>query len=95
VTLPLHPGVVEPLSDTGCMIPQSFAVGGKRPCPEFWAISNDPWYMGYFTLTVALEPSIEYAVKNIPSAGGGKGAHMLTTGTTAGFSGEIVGVKPP
>jgi hypothetical protein len=33
------------------MVPQLFAVGGNRSYPEFWAITCDPRYLGYFTPT--------------------------------------------
>jgi hypothetical protein len=29
------------------MIPQSFAAGGNRLYPEFWVVTDDPWYPGY------------------------------------------------
>jgi hypothetical protein len=42
----------------GCMVPQAFAAGENQLYPEFWAVIDGPWYLGYFTPTVALEPSV-------------------------------------
>jgi hypothetical protein len=35
------------LSGMGCMVPQSFAARGYQSFQEFWAITGDPWYLGY------------------------------------------------
>jgi hypothetical protein len=39
----------------GCMVPQSFATGGNRSYPEFWTVTGDLWFPGYFTLTTSPE----------------------------------------
>jgi hypothetical protein len=33
------------------MVPQPFDTEGNRSYPEFWPISDDPRYLGYFTPT--------------------------------------------
>jgi hypothetical protein len=43
----------------GCMVPEPFATRGNRSYLEYWAITDNPWYLGYFTQTVASESSIE------------------------------------
>jgi hypothetical protein len=65
------------MSSTRCMIPQPFTDGGNMSYLEFWAVTSGPLYPGYKTLTVALEPSIDWAVETILSAGGRIGTHML------------------
>jgi hypothetical protein len=59
------------------MVPQPCAAGGNRSYPEFWAVIGDMRYPGYFTLIVASEPSVEWAVKDILSMGHILCAHML------------------
>jgi hypothetical protein len=63
VAHPLQPEVVEPFSSTDCMVPQSFAARENRSYPEFWAVTGDSWYPGYFTLIVAPEPSVEQVAR--------------------------------
>jgi hypothetical protein len=46
----------------GCMIPQPFAAGGNRLYAEFWAITGDPQYPGYFTPTPLFCPSWGHAL---------------------------------
>jgi hypothetical protein len=65
------------ISCTGYLVPQPFATGGNRSYPYFWAIASDPWYPGYETRTVALEPSVERVVRAVHSTGGRIGTHML------------------
>jgi hypothetical protein len=55
----LQSGVVGPFHGMGCMVPQSFAIGGNRSYLEFWAVTGGPRYLGYITLIVALGPSVE------------------------------------
>jgi hypothetical protein len=55
------------------MVPRPVATGGNRTYPEFWAVTGGLWYPGHFTVTVAPEPSVERAVKNVLSTGGGIG----------------------
>jgi hypothetical protein len=31
----------------GRMVPQPIAAGENRSYPEFWAVTGDPWYLGY------------------------------------------------
>jgi hypothetical protein len=45
--------------------------------PDFWVITDDPWYQGYKTLIVAPEPSVEQAVIAVHSTRGRIGTHML------------------
>jgi hypothetical protein len=59
------------------MVPQSFAAGGNQSYTEFWAVTDDPWYPGYLTLTVAPEPSVEQVAGVGHSAVGRIGTHML------------------
>jgi hypothetical protein len=40
----------------GCMIPQPFATRGNWLYLEFWAITGDPWYLGYYTPTKSNPP---------------------------------------
>jgi hypothetical protein len=65
----------------GCMIPQPFATGGNRSYLEFWVVTGSPRYSGYFTPTIAPEPSVERVVKNILSMGGRIGAYVALPGT--------------
>jgi hypothetical protein len=60
-----------------CMVHQSFAAGGNRSYLEFWVITGDPWYRGYWTPTVAPEPSIERVDEVGHSTVGRIGTHML------------------
>jgi hypothetical protein len=39
------------LSGTGCMVPQSFVAEGNRPYLKFWVVTDEPWNLGYHTLT--------------------------------------------
>jgi hypothetical protein len=59
------------------MVLQPFAAGGNRSYSEFWAVISGPRYPGYFTLIVAPEPFVMWAVENVLSTGGGIGAHIL------------------
>jgi hypothetical protein len=34
------------ISHMGCVVPHLFATRGNRSYPEFWAITDDPWYPG-------------------------------------------------
>jgi hypothetical protein len=61
----------------GCIVSQPFATGGNRSYLEFWAVTSSPCYPGYFIPIVALELSVERAVKNVLSTGGKIGAHTL------------------
>jgi hypothetical protein len=60
-----------------CMVPQPFAAGRTQSYPEFWVVTGGPRYPGYFIPIVTPEPSVEWAVKNVLSMGGGIGVHML------------------
>jgi hypothetical protein len=51
VAPPLKSRVVGSFSGMGCMVPQVLAARGNRSYQEFWAVTDDPWYPGYFTLT--------------------------------------------
>jgi hypothetical protein len=42
-----------------------------------WAVTGVPWYHGYKTPTVALEPFVERVVRVVRSTGGRIGTHML------------------
>jgi hypothetical protein len=42
------------------MVPQPLAASGNRSYLDFWVVTSDPWYPGYKTLKVALEPSVEW-----------------------------------
>jgi hypothetical protein len=59
----LHPRVVGSFFGTGCMVPQPFVNGGNQLHLEFWAVTGDLRYLGYFTLPVAPEPSIEWVAR--------------------------------
>jgi hypothetical protein len=74
------------------MVPQSFAVGGNRSYPEFWAITGGPWYPGYITMTVAPEPYVEQVAGADHSM---VGRTYGTVGTFAGLDDEIAWLKPP
>jgi hypothetical protein len=50
---------------------------------------------GYFTTIVANVPSIERVAKNIPSVGGGMGAHMLLWTLPRDSMARFLGQKPP
>jgi hypothetical protein len=78
-----------------CMVPQPFATGGNQLYPEFWVVISSPRYPRYFTSIVATKPFVEQAVKNVLSTGGIIGAHTLLWALSAGFGGEVVGLKPP
>jgi hypothetical protein len=52
VASPLHPRMVEMYPSMGCMVLQPFPAGENQSYLEFWAVTGDPWYLGYFTLTV-------------------------------------------
>jgi hypothetical protein len=65
------------MSGTGCMVAQSFAVGGNNLYPEFWAKTGAPWYPRYKTPTVAPEPSIEWVAGANCLTGGRIGTHMV------------------
>jgi hypothetical protein len=54
---------------TGCMVPQSYL--------EFWTVIGDLWYPGYFTLTVAPEPSVEQVAGAGQSTVGEIGSNMV------------------
>jgi hypothetical protein len=58
----------------------------------YWDVTGSPWYPGYRTLTVALEPIVEWLVGDFYMAGGGSGTHVIT-GANAGFSGEALGLE--
>jgi hypothetical protein len=60
-----------------CMVPQLFATRVNRSYPEFWIITGDPWYSGYFTPTVAPEPSVERVARAGLSTVGRIGTYML------------------
>jgi hypothetical protein len=51
------------ISGTGCTVSQPFAVVGNQSYPEFWAVTDVPWYPGYKTPTVVSEPSVERVAK--------------------------------
>jgi hypothetical protein len=59
------------------MVPQLFVAGRNRSYPNFWVITSDPRYLGYKTLIVAPEPSVERVVRAIHSMGGRIDTHML------------------
>jgi hypothetical protein len=61
----------------GGMVPQPFAIGGNYSYPEFWVIISDPRYSGYFTLTVAPGPSVEWVARGGHSTVGNIGSHMV------------------
>jgi hypothetical protein len=55
------------ISGTECMVPEPFATGGNWSYLELWAVTSGSRYVGYKTLTVALEPSVEQAAEPILS----------------------------
>jgi hypothetical protein len=61
----------------GCMVPQPFAAGGNRSYPKFWTVTGGPRYLGYNTLIVAPEPSVERVAEAGYSMMGGIGTHMV------------------
>jgi hypothetical protein len=61
---------------TACMVPQPFATSGNWLYMEFWAVTGNPWYMVYKTLTVAPKPSVERVARAGHSMGGRIGTHM-------------------
>jgi hypothetical protein len=52
----------------------SFVIGRNQSYLDLWAITDDPWYK---TPTVALEPTVERAVRAVHSTGGRIGTHLL------------------
>jgi hypothetical protein len=60
-----------------CMIPQPFASGGNRSYPKFWFVTGDLRYRGYFTLTVTLEPSVEWVAGTGHLTVGKIGSHVV------------------
>jgi hypothetical protein len=54
-----------------------------------------PWYLGYFTLTVAPEPSVEHVVKNVLLMGDIIGAYMLLQALLWDSVVRLWGLKPP
>jgi hypothetical protein len=52
--------------------------------PGCWAITGDPWYVGYKSPTVALEPSIEWVARAGRLTDGKMGTHDIVE-TVAGF----------
>jgi hypothetical protein len=77
VVPPLQPVVVGSFPDTGCMVPESFAVGGNRSYPQFSAVIGSPRNLGYITPTVVPEPSIERVAGAGHSTVGRRGTHMV------------------
>jgi hypothetical protein len=77
VAPPLQPRVVGPYLIWGCMVSQPFAIGGNQSYPDFWPVTDDPWYPGYETLTVAPEHSVERVARAIQLIGDIIGTHML------------------
>jgi hypothetical protein len=61
----------------GCMVLQPFAVGGNGPYQEFWAIIGGPRYLGYITLIVSSEPSVERVAGACHSTVGRTCTHMV------------------
>jgi hypothetical protein len=60
-----------------CVVPQPFAVGGNWSYLELWVVTSDLQYLGYKTLIVAPEPSVERVAGAVHSTGGRIGTHML------------------
>jgi hypothetical protein len=77
VAPPLQPEVVGSFPGTTCTVPQPFAAGGNRSYPKFWGITSGPWYSGYITPTVALEPSVERVAGAGHPMVGGTYTHMV------------------
>jgi hypothetical protein len=46
-----------------CIIPLSFATGGNRLNPDFWAITGDPRYLGCKTLAKPKQPKFQVKFK--------------------------------
>jgi hypothetical protein len=61
----------------GCMVSQPSTTGGIWLYPDFWAVTGDPWYLGYKTLRVAPLPSVERVTRVVRSTGGRIGNHKL------------------
>jgi hypothetical protein len=59
------------------MIPQSIATGENRSYLDLWVVIGDPRYLGYKTLIVTLEPSIERVAEAVHLTGGRIGTYML------------------
>jgi hypothetical protein len=78
----------------GYVVPQPFALGGNRSYLDFWVITEDPWYPRYKTTKVALEPSIDWVAGRSLDRRHNRYPY-ITVGTTAGFGGEAMGLKPP
>jgi hypothetical protein len=49
----------------------------NRSYQDFWAVTSDPWYLGYKTTTVAPEPSVEWVAGVVDLMEGGIGIHMI------------------
>jgi hypothetical protein len=52
----------------------SFVIGRNQSYLNLWAITGDPWYK---TPIVALEPTVERAVRAVHSTGGRIDTHLL------------------
>jgi hypothetical protein len=94
---PLQPGVVGLFHGMGCMVPQPFATRGNQSYKEFCVTTGSPRYLGNIMPTVAREPSVGQMVGasySTVDSGQNRYSHG-TVGTSTGFSGEIVGLKPP
>jgi hypothetical protein len=76
------------------MVPQPFAARENWLYLEFWAVISDPWYPGYWTLTVAPEPLSRGWPESV-THGGQNRYSCVTTITSVGFDGEVVGLMPP
>jgi hypothetical protein len=77
VAPPLQPSVVGSFPGRGCMVSQPFATRGNRSYLEFWVVTGNPWYPGYFTPIVAPEPSLEWVVGAGHSMVGRTGSHKV------------------
>jgi hypothetical protein len=64
----------------GCMVPRPFCTGGNRSYPDYWVVTDDPRYLGYKTLTVVPEPSIERVVRAGRLRDGIIGTHVIMWG---------------
>jgi hypothetical protein len=53
----------------GCVVPQPFVGGGNWSYLDLWAVTGDPRYLGYKTLIIAPEPSVERAARAIHLTG--------------------------
>jgi hypothetical protein len=77
VVPPIQPRVVGPYPN-GVRGSPVICHWGQLGCIQiFWAITGGPWYMGYRTLIVAPEPSVDRVVGASLSMGGRIGTHML------------------